>query len=1162
MSGTSPLSLSSDGSFSVTLKQTDDAGNTTNFTHPDPLIRDVVAPTFSFDADLDINIANEEQYYVSGTCSEVGTVTVSVTDISGSITAECDGSIWETNAFDTSSINSPASVVLSAEMVDAAGNPAAAQAITKTVSKDTTSRAVAIDRLPNAPNAPPINLANAESYPVKGICSSSHTGDVTVTVGGTASATGTCSNGRWTVNVNVNIPSPIADGPDVNISATFGTGTDQATDTARALKDTLRPTLDTTPSPITSNNQESYSLSGSCTGGQGVVSLDIGGISASANCESDAWELNDLNVSTLEGDSITITADVSDAVGNPATQLSKTVVRDIVPPTLTITDAGDINGTNQDSYSISGTCEENGTGNVQVTIAGGTPQTVDCTSNAWTISPVVADIPEGLNHALAVEHWDVHNNRTVISDQTISKDTVGPQIVVTSDPLVNKEEVAMAYTLTGTCEGPKQLSIKVGSQDAANVDCTGGNWQYDANLLDYATSDQNIDVAITQWDDFQNEGRLTHTLEIDVTPPTLTVTTPPTDMTTDNLSFSILGTCSGLRRSPTEQTVTITIDGSVQLPHIPGMVCRSSEEGEWEWGFQNTTIVTDFILANVSDNTNIPITLRMPDAWGNIAETTTNFNKNTTPTLVAIDTPLASITESNLNAYPVSGTCTPGDGVVTVKVGAASPDTEPDCSSGGTWTVLVDVTHLFQGALAVTASQTDAFGNTGVAPEQSIIKTIAVPDTAIAAAMAAAAACLNAAAEASGFNGGDGSSTAPYVICTYTQLGKIRDDLDAHYQLGSDIDATDSWSAGNERDADADADNTDCTPFDGSNGNNGDVCTGWVPIGGADNCDPDDSADDVCFQGALNGNGFAIDKLYLNLTGSSGHHYGGLFGVTGENARISRLPLTNVAIFARATSGTLIISAIAGENGGSIQTSYATGSITTLITSGISYSGGLVGLNTGTIDNTYGTVSVNFSIGNDSGKSYAGGLVGKLTGEIGNSYSRGYVGEVSIVFGTLQGPHAYLGGLAGESEGGTIRNSYSAVKFPSASSYDYSHSEGAIVAKRDDATSFVGVLYYVSEGNPVGHASTPCPDSVCKPATGSTADSIVGQIEAIRKLSEDDTFGWSDEIWSDLLDDRFACLIGVTPGCQRPENQICSVQTQKEIWARRCHNCGRYRPIR
>ena len=154
------------------------------------------------------------------------------------MTAECDGSIWVANAFDTSSINSPASVELSAEMVDAAGNPAAEEAITKTVNKNIASRAVAIDRLPGNPSStPPINLANADSYPVKGTCSSAHAGDVTVTVGGTASATGTCnSNGRWTVNVNVNIPSTIADAPDVSISATFGSGTDQATDMAQGIK--------------------------------------------------------------------------------------------------------------------------------------------------------------------------------------------------------------------------------------------------------------------------------------------------------------------------------------------------------------------------------------------------------------------------------------------------------------------------------------------------------------------------------------------------------------------------------------------------------------------------------------------------------------------------------------------------------------------------------------------------------------------------------------------------------------------------------------------------------------------------------------------------------------------------------------------------------------
>ena len=125
---------------------------------------------------------------------------------------------------------------------------------------------------------------------------------------------------------------------------------------------------------------------------------------------------------------------------------------------------------------------------------------------------------------------------------------------------------------------------------------------------------------------------------------------------------------------------------------------------------------------------------------------------------------------------------------------------------------------------------------------------------------------------------------------------------------------------------------------------------------------------------------FAIDKLYLNVSGSSGHYYGGLFGVTGENAQISRLALTNVAIFSRTTSGTLIIGAIAAENEGRIQTSYATGSVSSSVDTGTSYSGGLVGLNTGTIDNTYGTVYMSVSVGNPSGRPYARRACGEAHG--------------------------------------------------------------------------------------------------------------------------------------------------------------------------------------
>ena len=497
-----------EGPFSVTITQSDAAENTRIFISPTPLVKDITAPTFDFASDLDINAANQHQYYVSGTCSEAGDLEVGVGKDSFQHTqiVQCDGSIWMTSAIDVSDISStlPVSVELTATMTDAAGNPAA-QGKSKTVQKNTTSRSVVIDHLSGDPNkAPPINLRNAASYPVAGGCSND-TGNVTVTVGETAEGTGECNGGRWAATVNV--PSTISDGAAVAVSASFGIGIEKISDAITALKDTVVPTLELTPSPITSLNQESYDLDGSCTGGQGAVSLDIGGISASANCASDAWEVNDLDVSNLTESSITITVDVSDAAGNPAVQLSKTVARDVEAPSLTITSAEDITTANEESYTITGTCGEMGTGNVKITIGSGTSQSIDCTGTGWTLSPSIADIPEGLNLALVVEHRDSYENVAVVSDQTISKDTTAPQVTITTPLAGITESNFVSYPLSGTCtfeDGRLTVAVGTAMFDGI-VDCQiGGTWSASVNVssLERGT----FDVMASQTDALGNTG--------------------------------------------------------------------------------------------------------------------------------------------------------------------------------------------------------------------------------------------------------------------------------------------------------------------------------------------------------------------------------------------------------------------------------------------------------------------------------------------------------------------------------------------------------------------------------------------------------------------------------------------------------------------------------
>ena len=71
----------------------------------------------------------------------------------------------------------------------------------------------------------------------------------------------------------------------------------------------------------------------------------------------------------------------------------------------------------------------------------------------------------------------------------------------------------------------------------------------------------------------------------------------------------------------------------------------------------------------------------------------------------------AGITAANAAAYPVSGTCTTGDGDVTVSVGSVSGST---ICTAGNFTTSLDVSGLSDGAsISVSASQTDTAGNLG-----------------------------------------------------------------------------------------------------------------------------------------------------------------------------------------------------------------------------------------------------------------------------------------------------------------------------------------------------------------------------------------------------------------------------------------------------------------
>ncbi len=217
------------------------------------------------------------------------------------------------------------------------------------------------------------------------------------------------------------------------------------------------------------------------------------------------------------------------------------------------------------------------------------------------------------------------------------------------------------------------------------------------------------------------------------------------------------------------------------------------------------------------------------------------------------------------------------------------------------------------------------------------------------------------------FAGGMGTEENPYIISEPRHLYNVRNHLDKHFKQVADLDMT-GYSFG----------------------------SGWEPIGTAE--EP--------FTGSYNGGGYTISYLYCEREGIwHSPDYTGLFGYTGEDARIFNLLLENVDI-----TGRYYVGALVGYNKGEISNVYVDGYVR-----GERYTGGLVGYNAGSIsDSSFQGDVISESMGDNV--LWTGGLAG---------YNQGTVYRcMTVAFVISEGD--YVGGLAGENDQeGIITESYS-----------------------------------------------------------------------------------------------------------------------------------------
>ena len=175
------------------------------------------------------------------------------------------------------------------------------------------------------------------------------------------------------------------------------------------------------------------------------------------------------------------------------------------------------------------------------------------------------------------------------------------------------------------------------------------------------------------------------------------------------------------------------------------------------------------------------------------------------------------------------------------------------------------------------------------------------------------------------FLGGDGTKENPYLISNKYQLNNVRNYLDSHFKLVTDVVFTkEDFTEG------------------GDFYNYG---QGWAPIG---------TDGETAFTGVFDGDGHIIQGLYINITPGS-VAYAGLFGYNRGTIRSVGVVGGNVTATSTASDTNYAYAGgITGWNSGAISECYFTGFITATSSSPNSpaevFAGGIAGYHTGTID--------------------------------------------------------------------------------------------------------------------------------------------------------------------------------------------------------------------
>ena len=717
-----------DGSVTVTASVSDKAGNPASVDHT--LTVDVTVPAVTIHTvagDDVINAAEHNQaQIVSGSATGAAAgdkVTVTIGGQTYTTVLDAAGN-WSVGVpANVISVLSDGTVTVTASVTDAAGNTGSG---THNVTVDTGLPSVSFNAISddNVLNA----VEKGQDLSVSGTSANLTEGTVvTVILNGKNYTATTAADGTWSLTV------PAADlaglgqaSYTLNATATNGVG-NSVSNTANLLVDTALPTvtINTVAGDNVINAAEvaaGQTLSGTVANAEAgnTVTVTIGGLSYTATVQNNlSWSVNVPSdvLTALGNGSLSVTATVTNGHGNTGTGEREIAIDANLPGLRVNTVAGDdvINTIEHaQNLIVSGSSDGLAPGTaLTVTVNGKDYAATVLADGTWRAAIPSTDVsawPEGTVKISVTGDSAAGNPITISHDVTVDLATVAISInVLATDDVINAAEKGADLVLSGATtnvEAGQTVTISLNGRIYTTTVDDSGNWTYtvpSADLAGLKDGDASVQVSVTNVNG--NSASAGHEYSVDATAPSVTINTIATDDILNASEAQSDLAISGTSTAEAGQTVTVSLNGKDYTTTV-------SANGSW------TLNVPAADLAGLTDGS-VTVTASVSDKAGNPASVDHTLTVDVTVPAVTIHTvagdDVINAAEHN-QAQIVSGSATgaaAGD-KVTVTIGGQTYTTVLDAA--GNWSVGVPanvISVLSDGTVTVTASVTDAAGNTG-----------------------------------------------------------------------------------------------------------------------------------------------------------------------------------------------------------------------------------------------------------------------------------------------------------------------------------------------------------------------------------------------------------------------------------------------------------------